>query len=317
MQHPGGTGGEPDKNGVSMTTPNTPPATRRRTLVRLIPAGLVTLALVLVLVFNPVMSRVYASNVFGSLRAPGEPAFVAGHRGDRSVAPENTIPALQAAIASQMAFVETDLQLTADGVPVLLHDETVDRTTNGTGRIADLTLASVRSLDAGSWYSKEFADTRIPTLEEFLVVFAPSRKQLLLELKGFWEKEEVAVVVELIRSRGVDGRVTLASFDFTTLMNSKSVAPSMPLVIIQRMMPADPVGLADHFGAIAILTSAASLEADPTAVERMHEAGLGVLVYTLNSTERWSEAIALGVDGIVTDKPSSLDKWLAETAPGT
>jgi glycerophosphoryl diester phosphodiesterase len=84
-----------------------------------------------------------------------------------------------------------------------------------------------------------------------------------------------------------------------------------------RLLPADPVRLAQFYGAIAILTSPESLEENPRAVDLMHAAGLGILLYTLNSEKRWSAALALGVDGIVTDKPSSLDRWLAETAPET
>src|SRR5690606_4836477 len=97
--------------------------------------------------------RVYATNMIGSLRAPGEPAFIAGHRGDRASAPENTMAAFEAAFASDLEFVETDVQLTADGVPILMHDDTVDRTTNGTGAVAELSLAALRALDAGSWYA--------------------------------------------------------------------------------------------------------------------------------------------------------------------
>ena len=290
---------------------------RRTWLRRALPAVILTMLLVATLVFTSGLTRTYASNVFGSLRAPGQPAFVAGHRGDRASAPENTLPALENAIASDMEFVETDVQLTKDGVPVLMHDDTIDRTTNGRGAVADISWKSLKKLDAGSWFSKKFAKTRVPTLNQFFDVLAPSDKKLLLELKGFWEDEEVQLVVDLIREHDLDKRVTLASFDFTTIMNIEKVGPSFPRVIIMRMMPADPVRLANHFGAIAILTSPASLEANPRAVDNMHDAGLGVLVYTLNSEERWSEEIALGVDGIITDKPSLLDEWLARTAPGT
>lgn len=305
-----------------MATTRTIPATRRRSILGLragtaIPIVGFTVALVLFITLSPGASRVYASSVFGALRAPGEPALIAGHRGDRANAPENTLPALQSALESSMEFVETDVQLTSDGVPVLIHDTTLDRTTNGTGPVDEIAFAKLRKLDAGAWYAKRFAGTRVPTLEEFLVIFAPSGKKVLLELKGFWEKEEVALVAELARQYNVQDRVTLASFDFTTLMNAETMAPSFPRVIIRRMLPADPVALANHYGAIAILTHPSSLEADPGAVEAMHEAGLGVLLYTLNSKERWSEALALGVDGIITDKPSTLDKWLAATAPGT
>ena len=306
-----------------MTTTLTRSATQRALanrpmwLRRAIPVVILTMLLVATLVFTSGLTRTYASNVFGSLRAPGQPAFVAGHRGDRASAPENTLPALENAIASDMEFVETDVQLTKDGVPVLMHDDTIDRTTNGRGAVADISWKSLKKLDAGSWYSKKYKKTRVPSLDQFFEVLAPSDKKLLLELKGFWEDEEVQLVVDLIREHRLQDRVTLASFDFTTIMNMEKVGPSFPRVIIMRVMPADPVRLANHFGAIAILTSPASLEDNPRAVDNMHDAGLGVLVYTLNSEERWSEAIALGVDGIITDKPSLLDEWLANTAPGT
>ena len=91
----------------------------------------------------------------------------------------------------------------------------------------------------------------------------------------------------------------------------------IPLVIIQRDVLTDPVGFAQIYGAIAILTSPRSLESNPDLVEIMHEAGLGLLLYTLNSEARWSEALAHGADGIVTDRPSKLDSWIARTAPGT
>ena len=278
---------------------------------------LIGVALVALLILNASPARVHAESVFGTLRSPGQAALIAGHRGDRSVAPENTMPALQGALDSTLDFVETDLQLTADGVPVLIHDETVDRTTNGTGAVADLTFAQLRALDAGSWYSPEFAGAVVPSLDEFLGIFATSAKQALLELKGYWTEDQVRLVVGKLAASGASHRVTFASFDFTTIMNLRTVAPQIPRVIIQRLLPADPVGLAEHFHAIAILTSADAVEANPDAVADMHDAGLGLLLYTLNSKERWSEALALGVDGIVTDRPSNLDEWLAETAPGT
>src|SRR6478609_8641943 len=107
---------------------------------RALASAVVTLALVAVLLLVPDAVRVYATNMMGGLRAPGEPAFIAGHRGDRASAPENTLPAFEAAFASNLEFVETDVQLTADGQPVLMHDDTVDRTTDGAGSVSDLTL---------------------------------------------------------------------------------------------------------------------------------------------------------------------------------
>lgn len=280
-------------------------------------ASALTLGLVLVLVLGPAAARSYAASMFGTLRAPGEAAFIAGHRGDRSVAPENTMAAFEGAIAGSMIFVETDVRLSADGVPVLIHDETVDRTTNGTGRVADLTLAQLAGLDAGSWYDATHGDARIPTLDQFLALLADSRKKALIELKGVWTAEAAAVVDALITERGVRSRVVLASFEHETLEALQVSAGELPRVLISRDLPADPIAEANGFGAIALVTNPTALEKDPTVVDRMHAAGLGVLLYTLNKKQSWSDALDLGVDGIITDKPSTLDGWLAETAPGT
>jgi len=280
-------------------------------------SAVVTLALVAVLLLVPDAVSVYATNMMGSLRAPGEPAFIAGHRGDRANAPENTMAAFEAAFASGLEFVETDVQLTSDGVPVLMHDETVDRTTDGTGAVADLTLAEIRALDAGSWYAPEFAGTQVPLVDESADALTGSRKKALVELKGYWTPDGIRTILDAIYLRGVQNRVVFASFNLTTIAHLAHTAPAIPRVIIKRDLPEDPVALVRYYDAIAILTTPTSLENDPQAVARMHAAGLGVLVYTLNSEKRWSEALGYGVDGIITDKPSKLDGWIAKTAPGT
>jgi glycerophosphoryl diester phosphodiesterase len=297
-----------------------PPGTRphyEHRLRRVLFAFVTTVALVLIFILNPDAALVYATNMFGSLRAPGEPAFIAGHRGDRAHFPENTLPALQAVLDGDFDFVEADVHLTADGVPVIIHDDTIDRTTNGTGLVAELTLAQLRQFDAGSWYSMDFAGTPVPTLDEFLAIFANSKKKGMIELKGIWTTEQVRTVTELIYGRGVQNRIIFEAFDYETLESLAHAAPIFPRVIIQKYLPADPVELANRFGAIAVLTSLTSLEERPDSVQKLHEAGLGIVLYTLNKKTKWSDALGMGVDGIITDKPSSLDSWLAKNAPGT
>lgn len=293
-------------------------ATTTHPLQRAALAGALTVATVLVLILVPDAVQAYAPYMIGSLRSPGEPGFIAGHRGDRAEAPENTIPAFEAAFATGLEFVETDVQLTADGYPVLLHDPTVDRTTDGTGAVEDLTLAQIEALDAGSWYGADFAGTRIPQLSEFLDLLAANPdKKALIELKDFWTREDVRGILDDIFVRGVQNRVVFASFHFGTIENLGHEAAAIPRIIIRRDLPADPVGLARFYGAIAIMTSPWSLETYPNAVADMHAAGFGVVLYTLNSEKRWNEALRDGVDGIVTDAPSELDDWIAATAPGT
>jgi glycerophosphoryl diester phosphodiesterase len=297
-----------------MTTANPPQAA---TSVRLLLASAVSLALVLVLVLGPTANKSQATTMFGTLRQPGDPALIAGHRGDRSVAPENTMPALQSALDGSMVYVETDIRLTSDGVPVLIHDATVDRTTNGTGRVDSMTLSELQKLDAGSWHSRPFAGLRIPTLEEFLVALADSNKKAMLELKGAWQPEDVATVAALVHEHSLHARVVFASFDTDTLVALQVSAPELPRLVLTPTLPDDTVALIFEYGAIGVVTAPAAVERDPAVIERIHRAGLGILLYTLNERQSWASALSLGVDGIITDKPSSLDSWLADTAPGT
>ena len=119
-------------------------------------------------------ARVSATELLGETRAAGDEAFIASHRGGGATAPENTLPAISAALAAGFDYVEVDVALTADRHPVLMHDATVDRTTNGHGRMSALTLAEVQALDAGSWFDAEYAGTRVPTFTEFLDVLDES-----------------------------------------------------------------------------------------------------------------------------------------------
>lgn len=278
--------------------------------------GVVAMSAVLLLVLSPGMTA-HATGVIGPLRAPGEPAFIAAHRGDRATAPENTVAAFESAVASGSDFLEADVRLTADGHAVLIHDATVDRTTNGAGAVSDLTLDEIRALDAGSWYAPAFAGVQVPLFEEFLDVLVVSDVPALVEFKGEWSAAEVESVMGGVYFRGVQSNVVFASFSPRTVTALRDAAPTIPRVLIRRVLPLDPVRVADRYEAVAIMTRASALQKSPDAVERMHDAGLGVLLYTLNSEQRWSQALAYGVDGIVTDKPSALDAWIAATAPGT
>lgn len=302
-----------------MTTPRaherlpSRPHSARRMLV----SSAATVALVLVMVVDHDAATVHAANMWGALREPGQPAFIAGHRGDRASAPENTIPAIQAALDSSMEFVELDLQKTLDGEAVVIHDETLERTTDGEGLVAERTWAELQGLDAGAWYAPQFAGTRIPHFDDFVDVFQISRKKALVELKGIWSVDDLEPVVAEIYAAGVQDRLVFASFEVGTLHHLIEAAPNLPRVVLRRELPDDPVRLARYYGAAAIMTRLAEVRERPEVVETMHEAGLGIMLYTLNSEERWGEALAHGVDGIITDEPSALDGWLAQTAPGT
>lgn len=277
-------------------------------------AAAAVVGLVLVMTLSPAPPRVQAANLFGTLHSPGDVSWVAGHRGGKDGAPENTIPAFELAVQGDADVIETDLQLTADGVPVLMHDFMLDRTTDGTGPVWASTWEQVSKLDAGSWYDPSFAGTRVPRLDDLLDIVRPTAKRIILELKGSWTDAQVQPVVDEIRSHQLEQRVMLAGFDIASLAAAQRTDPEIQRVVITHDVVGDPAVLAATCGAVAIVTSKEFLLSDPGVVERIHDEGLGVLVYTLNSSKTWSEAIALGVDGIITDKPLELDSWLATGA---
>jgi glycerophosphoryl diester phosphodiesterase len=227
------------------------------------------------------------------------------------------MPALELAM-DELAYVETDVRLTRDGVPVLFHDTDLERVAAREGRVEDHDLADLERMDVGAWYGDDFAGERIPTLDAFLEALAEREDaRALVELKADWSPDEVRRVVDLVERHRLRGRVVLQSFSIETLQSVQRVSPTTPRIMLIRELPADPVPLAEELGVIGFGTTAASVTASPGAVDAAHEAGIAVLCYTLNTQDTWAQVSELGVDGIITDQPSDLDAWIAATAPGT
>ena len=293
------------------------PALPPRPIIRASMAGVGVAAMAALLWTVSTPTDVYAIDVFGALRQPGEAAAIIGHRGDRSMAPENTMPALELAM-DDLGYVETDVRLTRDGVPVLFHDTDLERVAGRHERIEDLDRAEAERLDVGAWYGDRWSGERVPTLDAFLGALAEREAaRAFVELKAAWTPDEVRRVVDLVEVHGLRGRVVLQSFSIETLQSVQRVAPTVPRIMLIRELPADPVPLAEQLGVIGFGTTAASVTAAPGAVDLAHAAGIAVLCYTLNTQDTWEQVSALGVDGIITDQPSDLDAWIATTAPGT
>lgn len=283
-------------------------------------ALLIVCALVVVSVVIGAMgvapSRVTAEELLGAARDPGDAAFIAGHRGGTTTAPENTMPAVREALRAGFDYVEVDLALTADGHAVLMHDSTVDRTTDGHGPVAALTLDEVRRLDAGSWFAAEFAGTPVPTAEEFLDVLAAEGGRAILDLKGAWTAEAAADLVEGLAVRDLDRVVAVASFDARTLAYVQVRSDVVTRLISLRRLPHDTAQAVRQVGARGILVGRATLEAHPEVIDELHAEGLRVIVYTLNSDTQWGRVTDLGVDGIVTDDAGLLHTWQQTVASG-
>ena len=237
------------------------------------------------------------------------------HRGYSAVAPENTLPALAAAGPAGATFVEFDVRTTADGVPVVIHDRTVDRTTNGTGAVWELTADEVRALDAGAWFSPAYAGVRVPLLADALEVLAGVR--LLLEIKPPATPEQVKVILAMVADRGLLGRTVVQSFDPQIVRLVRDAAPEVPRGLLRLRFEADTVELARELDVAYCNPAVADVLGDPATVAALIEAGVTVLPWTANDMGRWPELIRTGVAGLISDRTGELTGWLhlATTGP--
>jgi glycerophosphoryl diester phosphodiesterase len=267
------------------------------------------IASLVIAVLGATPARVSSRELMGDERTPGEAAFIASHRGGAATAPENTLPAITAALAAGFDYVEVDVALTADRQPVLMHDKTVDRTTDGHGRLATLTLADVKALDAGAWFDRSYAGTPVPTFVEFLDALVAADGRAIVELKGEWDATVVDTAVAEVAARGLERRIVFASFDARTLALAAAGSDVLSRLLILKQIPSDVVSAVAEAGARGVVVNRKAVLARPGIVDELHAAGARVVVYTLNDDSQWDEVTALGVDGIVTDDPHTLSEW--------
>lgn len=253
--------------------------------------------------------------------AVARPAVIA-HRGYSAVAPQNTLAAVEAACRAGVDAVEIDLQPTADGVGAVIHDETVDATTDGTGKVAALTSDEVLRLDAGARFSPVFAGQRVPTLDAVLGVLARHPEtDLLLELKGSWSTEQVERVAATIAAAGFDGRVLVQSFWPGTVATVRDVAPHLPGGLLVSFDPPGLLRLCERLRVVACNPSVSTVAGSPRLVSRLHAAGLRVMSWTANDPAAWTTLVSAddgaGVDAVITDRPERLAGWIEGRAVPT
>ncbi|MFF2143416.1 glycerophosphodiester phosphodiesterase [Kitasatospora sp. NPDC058190] len=228
----------------------------------------------------------------------GSPVVI-GHRGAPRNAPENTMASFEAALDQGADWLETDVQTTKDGVPVLMHDPSVDRTTNGKGAVADLTAAQVAALrvTVGPGPAQP-----VPTLEELLERLSGSRTTLLMEIK--WQRPEAVARIARLAA-GSDAHVVLYSFSADHLRRAHAVAPALPVVLIQGGGIADDPGdlKLDGIALDSGLAGAARIAAE-------RKAGREVYVWTLDDEESWQLMAARDADGLITDTPGPARRWV-------
>ena len=228
------------------------------------------------------------------LRSRAGRPLISAHRGFAAAAPENTLAALERAWRAGATVAEIDVQLTRDGHVVVMHDRSVERTTDGSGLVADLTLHEVKALDAGSWFDRKFAGERVPTLAEVLD-WSGGRLGFLVELKNYHRREMPLVerTIPEVEAHRAQDYVVLAGFDHVTLAEIHRARPQWPLEVIVIARLADPVHAARAAGASLIsLEPQFCLEPD---VKALHAAGISVLTTVLNP-QHAQELLRLGVD---------------------
>ncbi len=238
------------------------------------------------------------------------PPVIIAHRGYRKRFPENTLAAIAAAFDSGAQMVELDVTLTKDRRVLVLHDDTLGRTTDGRGRACDFTLEELKRLDAGSWFAPRFAGERLPTLEEVLDLCA-ARGAVNIEIKaGAFEADRLAdaieaLVVAAVAERGLGDRVLISSFDarFLARILDWPNAPALG-VLTGRRSGFDPLGLCKDLQAFSWHPDFRSVTA--ASIRAMHAAGIMVLPYTVNQSGDFRRLLQMGVDGVFTDDPPLL-----------
>lgn len=249
------------------------------------------------------------------MTAPAQLPWVVGHRGAAGVAPENTIAAFQEAFDAGAAMCELDVHLTKDGVPVVIHDERVDRTTNGVGPVADWTLAELKHLDAGLWFDRRFRGQKIPTLREVLR-FSRGRMKLFLELKTNktdYPGIEEAVFTD-IREEGMAEEVIVGSFHAPTVVRAKALARGVSVGGILEDLRGLEAFLAET-GGFDVL-SAGHVWATEETVAPVHARGLPLFLWTVNEEDEMRRCARLGVVGLISDFPRTLARVLSEGVGG-
>jgi glycerophosphoryl diester phosphodiesterase len=230
--------------------------------------------------------------------------LVIAHRGASAYAPENTMASFRLAVSQGADAIELDAKLTRDNVVVVLHDDTLDRTTNGQGAIHLHNHDEIRELDAGRFFSKQFSNERIPTLSE---VFQELGESVLInvELTNYRTPFDRLpnLVVNLIREHQLESNILLSSFNPLTLFRAHRLAPEIPLgLLLQPGTPAVFVWTARVLLRYDYLHPHMTL-ASRRLVSSMHDASKKVNVWTANNEGQIEKLIGMGVDGIISDNP--------------
>jgi len=224
---------------------------------------------------------------------------IIAHRGASGTRPENTLAAFRRAAELGASMIELDVQCTRDGVPIVIHDWTLDRTTTGTGAVGDRSLAELRALDAGSWFDPAFAGERVPTLAEVLAAVPVA---VNVELKPRGDDGLVEAALAAVEAAAALDRVVFSCFEPAVLERLRRTSPGAALGVLWEDAPiAEAVRWARRVDARALHLRKDAVS--PAALDRTAAAGLPIRVWTVNDPGEFERLAALGVEAVFTDFP--------------
>ena len=246
--------------------------------------------------------------------------IIIGHRGASGHAPEHTIPSYDLAIRIGVDYIEQDLQMTKDGVLVVMHDPTLSRTTDCRGNVIDKTLAEIKQCDAGRWFDERFVGTRVPTLRELFERYgktvnyyietknpheAPGMEEALVDLMQQFDLIDLAIE---------KWKVLIQSFSTESLMKMHAMNNRLPFIklIENTLTSADIRAQLSEIRTYAVGIGPSRVSVDAALIEAVHDAGLVIHPYTVNEPDDMKRMIALGVDGMFTDYADRLHQVLDE-----
>ncbi|SIR01515.1 glycerophosphoryl diester phosphodiesterase [Alkalispirochaeta americana] len=233
---------------------------------------------------------------------------IIAHRGASGYAPENTLPAMERAIQQNAQGLELDVQLTADGQVVVIHDWTLDRTTSGTGAVKDLSLKEIQAHDAGSWKDSSFAGTRVPTLQE-VIDLIPDTLLLNVEIKiqAFDRRDIETPVVDILKKNNRLEHTVISSFNHECLSKVHQLDKTVKLGCLYEANLMNPL---EYFEQMGVEFYSVHLDHDYVSapiVDLFHAQGLQVYSWTVNTRETAQALQGMGIDGVITNYPDMLD----------
>jgi glycerophosphoryl diester phosphodiesterase len=288
------------------------------------------------------------SAIYGSLACadPGSPAaeyavfkqndsqasapLVMAHRGGAGIGPENTLPTFESAAAMGVDVIEIDVHGTADGHLVVIHDGSVDRTTNGSGRVNEMTLDQLKKLDAGFRWSKDGGQSfpfrergvQIPTLQEVFAAFPKMKFNVEPKQRT---PSIIKPLCQIIREKAMSDKIVVGSFSQTVLDEFRAACPEVATSAspteVSKFLAMYKTGVSESYSppmqALQVPERAGLQIVSPEFVKAAHERNLKVHVWTVNETESMRRLLDMGVDGIITDYPDRLLHMLGRTSPST